>query len=92
MLDPIDGIQEICIKMVKDKGYPYHMKSPFCDDYKKTHENCFACESWEGCDMVVCLMMVFSRCAAFPGRWDEADNLRDIDLILEGKKDEVDYC
>jgi hypothetical protein len=84
-------IQKTCIELVRQKGLPMHMHTPFCVEYKNKHENCFGCESHRGCDMVVELMLVFSRTAVYPGRWKPEDNAKDIRLILEGRGEEVDF-
>lgn len=49
---------------VRKAGFPVHMNSEYCHQWRATHENCEGCESSEGCKMVAEVLKRFAMAMA----------------------------
>lgn len=57
---------------LRKQGVPIHMHTPFCEQWKATHEGCVGCESELGCHKLVALMAVLMTPMVYTPR-DYAD-------------------
>lgn len=65
MSGPGELVSEAVKEMVKDKGFPVHMDSPYCKEYKKEHESCRGCESEEGCKKAAQILLLVMEAQAY---------------------------
>ena len=54
-------IHDMAIKSVLEDGYAVHIDTKYCHNYVNTHENCKACEGFQGCQRLLTLKMILSK-------------------------------
>ena len=84
MDDNLD-LKQVCIDTVRANGDLYLMHSEVCTERKRIKLNCNGCESESGCKKVMQLMLLGLKQSL------DDQQTKDIELILAGKGDEVNY-
>ena len=57
MDDIFDGYKEI----VKKEGHRVEMSTPYCKEFKFTHDKCIGCESEKGCKIYVGILAIVTE-------------------------------